>query len=84
MNSIVRHKLIEYCMKEHDRELAIEMVNFAYEHCPYSSFHKITDYLDELMVCECGEIDHDSNFEDTDGRINGSVGIRCKSCIRDL
>ena len=83
MNSIVRHKLIEHCMKEHDRELAIEMVNFAYEHCPYSSFHKITDYLDELMLCQCGNIEHETNMTDTFGSINGDIGIVCLDCAKD-
>ena len=74
-------------MKEHDRELAIEMVNFAYENCPYSSFHKITDYLDELMVCEnegCDNIEHETNMVDTDGMLYGSLGIVCPSCLENM
>lgn len=84
MNSILRYTLIEYCTQSTDRGTAIEMVDFAQLHCPFSDTHKVKQYLDELMRCEnCGHLDHEDNMVDTFGAINGSVGIVCLDCARD-
>jgi len=84
MNSIVRYKLIQYCINNgNTKEVATQKVDYAQDNCPYSYWHKVTDYLDELMLCSCGEINHESNMFDTEGTINGSIGIVCLDCVKN-
>ena len=48
------------------------------------SLKAIVSHLEDLNVCDiCGELETDEYMHDTEGTVNGSVGVICESCMRD-
>jgi hypothetical protein len=84
MTSLLKQAFIDYCKSGGDSiELANDKVTYAIQHCSSMDYHEVTKFLDELMLCSCGEINHESNMVDTKGSINGDIGIVCLDCAKD-
>ena len=87
MTSPLRQAFIDYCISGGDsQELANDKVDYAIQHCSLD-YHTVVKYLNELMLCKndgCDNIEHETNMTDTEGMVNGGIGIVCKSCSEDM